>query len=156
MDYSRFRKWHLRALLGILNAGLALGVTMVPYISVNTHQYYIYDLPGTWWHFFVFAIAAILAVVAIKSFTYDFALPILGGLAAAIDLTFTLGIVFLGVDPELSMVTASAHIGAIFSIGALILLLVQGYIWLQLWSEDLRSEKSTLKETNSTLLEKTC
>ncbi len=153
MDYSRFKEWRWRSLFGIVNAGLALCVIFLPYISVG-QLYYIYDLPGDWWHVGVFVFAAILAVAAIKSFSYDFVLPILGGIAAAIDLTFALGVVFLGINPEWSLVTASAHVGGILSVGVMILLLMQGYIWLQLRSEDFGGEKPALEKTDAAPLEK--
>ncbi len=154
MDFNRFKDSRWRALLGIVNAGLALSVIFLPYISVANQNYYIYDMPGGWWHVGVFALAAILAVVSIKSFSFDFILPILGGIAAAIDLTFALGVIFLGVNPDLSLVTSSVHVGGILSLGAMILLLIQGYIWLQLRSEDGRGEKPALEKSYAAPLEK--
>ncbi len=147
MDFSRFKEWHWRALLGIVNAGLALCIILLPYIFVGqpeNQEYYIYNLPGDWWHVGVFVFAAILAVIAIKSFSYDFILPILGGIAAAIDITFTLGMVFLGVNPSWTLNTVAPRIGGMLSIGSIILLLIQGYIWLQLRSEDFAGEKPAL------------
>ncbi len=153
MDFARFTEWRWRVLFGIVNAGLALGVIFLPYISVGK-QYYIYDLPGDWWHVGVFIFAAICALAAIKSFSFDFVLPIIGGIGVAIDLTFALGVVFLGINPNWSLVNASVHVGGILSVGVMFLLLAQGYIWLQLRSEDFCGEKPALKETNAAPLEK--
>ncbi len=154
MDFSRFKEWRWRALLGIVNAILAVGVIFLPFVSVENQNYYIYDLPGDWWHAGVFVFAAILAIVSIKSFSYDFILPIFGGIGAAIDITFSVGVVFLGVNPDLSLVSTSVHVGGILSIGVMILLLIQGYIWLQLRSEDIRGEKPALEKPNAVPLEK--
>ncbi len=154
MDFARFKEWRWRAILGIVNAGLAIGVIFLPYISVGDQNYYISDFPGNWWHVGVFLVAAILAVVSIKSFEYDFILPIIAGIGAAIDLTFALGVVFLGVNPDWSLVTATAHVGGILSVGVMILLLFQGYIWLQLRSEDVRGEKHAFEKPYAAPLEK--
>ncbi len=157
MDFTRFKELRWRVLLGIVNAGLAFSVILLPYIYVGppaNQDFYIYNLPGDWLHVGVFIFSAILALVAIISFSYDFVLPILGGIAAAIDLTFAVGVVILGYNPTWSLNSVVPRVGGIISIGVMILMLIQGYIWLQLRSEDVRGEKPALQESNASTLEK--
>ncbi len=152
MDFTRFKEWRWRALFGIVNAGLALSIILLPYIYVgppDNREYYIYNLPGEWMHMGVFILAAILALVAIKSFSYDFILPIVGGISEAIDLTFAIGVVILGYNPTWSLNSVVPQVGGILSVGAMILMLFQGYIWLQLRSEDVGGEKPALQEPNA-------